>query len=52
MRIFLLILFVAITTVIAENDVSWTSSDDKQKSTSRAGDVRYAIDYMVGQKLM
>ncbi|XP_072758280.1 uncharacterized protein [Anoplolepis gracilipes] len=43
MRVLFLTLLVAITTAIAEDDVSWTSRDDKQKPMSRAADARYQV---------
>ncbi|XP_029159237.1 uncharacterized protein LOC114931399 [Nylanderia fulva] len=43
MRGSLWILLVAIATVIAENDESWTWRDDKQKLTSRSADARYQV---------
>lgn len=51
MQVLLPILLVAIATVIAEKDKSWTWGDDKQK-TSRAAEARYAIDFTICQKLM
>ncbi|XP_029679807.1 uncharacterized protein LOC115245569 [Formica exsecta] len=42
MQVLLPILLVAIATVIAEKDESWTWGDDKQK-TSRAAEARYQV---------